>query len=264
VAEDKSKVSHKRRAALSEDDEWPPLPDGWPAFTRPLIRPRSGTPIDFDPGKWTPIQDGFTRIRAVVGERTAVRDLQEDLHSGRLKMARRWISYRDGARWSDPPDGEMLCEQLKPSFWEGGRRAYTRPWPNDWTQIEVLDIGQDASSLYYIFRADLERRYPFLEEASPAPAPPSAAELEQETPRLPSWVTVHSWGMIYAEIARRCLDSSGRLAIPQQRLLVTDMTAWCHDRFGFAPHERELREAVKTMCEGLRAEPKPLKKKPSQ
>jgi hypothetical protein len=82
--------------------------------------------------------------------------------------------------------------------------------------------------------------------------------------RAPTWTTVHDWGRIYADIARRCINASGRLAIPQQAALVADMTEWCSETLGRAPHERELRGAVKTICDGLRAGPDQPKKKPSR
>jgi hypothetical protein len=259
VNEDKAKLAQRRRAALPANS----APEDWPSFARHLWRTPSGTAIDFDPGQWMPIKDAFTRIRTVVGDRTAVRDMQEDLCSGRLVVARRWVARHEGARWFDTPDGAMLCEQLPTSFWQGGRRVYTRPWPNDWTQIEVLDLGQDPGSLYYLSRASLERRYPLLEEAS-ADSAPSVAAKPEEPERRNTWVTVYDWGAIYAEIAGRCFDTSGRLAIPQQNMLVADMTVWCGEKFRYAPHERELRKAVKTVCDRLREEPKPLKKKPSR
>jgi hypothetical protein len=250
VAEDRSRISHKGRAALPEDDEWPLLPDGWPSFTRPLLRTSSGAPIDFDPSKWTPIQDGFTRIRAVVGERTAVRDLQADLRSGRQVMARRWVSRRDGARWSDPPDGPMLCEQLTPSFWEGGNYVYTRPWPNDWTQIEVLDIGQDASSLYYLFRALLEQRYRLLGETSPAPTTPTAA-VDQEPPLPPRKrgpANTHDWHTIDGKVMRYCFDADGRLAVPENESLITKAVLQDYADSDRDISETEVREAVRRVC----------------
>jgi hypothetical protein len=256
VNEDKSKLAQRRRTALPVRR----APEDWPSFARHLLRTPSGTSIEFDPSQWTPIQDAFARIRAVLGDRTAERDMQEDLRTGRLVVARRWIARHEGARWFDTPDGAMLCEQLPASFWQGGRRVYTSPWPNDWTQIEVLDLGQDPGSLYYVFRTSLERRYPLLSETGPAAAPPTKSPI----PRFKSWVTLHEWAKIYAEIAGHCFDRAGRLVIPQQSALVADITTWCGANLGGAPHERELREAVKTVCDRLREEPKPLKKKPSR
>jgi hypothetical protein len=289
VTEDKSKIPHARLPRPEGDgwelDPWgnwsrwePPPPGGWALgppiiFTRadlldrlrpngeppPLFTPRSAKPvkrtfITFVPAEWTPAQEAFTRMIAVLGTGlVAARDLQHDLLAGQLIGA---------VRWRTPEDGWEGCEQLKPSAWQAVRvRTH---YASEWKKIEISPGPEFKGNTvnYYISRASLEQRYPLLEETSAASAPSIAAKPE-EPERRNTWVTVHDWGVIYAEIARRCIDSAGRLAIPQQNALVADMTAWCGVVLGFAPHERELRGAVKTICDKLREEPKPLKKKPS-
>lgn len=183
----------------------------------------------------------------------AARDLQQDLLAGRLIAA---------VRWRTPEDGWEACEQLAPSVWQAVR-VRTRHW-SDWKTIEISPgpSFEGHSLTYFISRDSLEKRYPLLEETSWALAPAKAAEPEPKTLRRPSWITVHDWGRIYAEIARRLHDASGLIAIPQQHLLVIDMTEWCRVELGHAPHESELRKAVKAMCEEIRTEPTSLKKKP--
>ena len=279
MTEEKPKIPHPRapRPAgdgweLDPDGDWrrwaPPPEGGWAKgepliFTRadllarlrrngepPSLLPPSAKPakrifIDFVPAEWTPAQEAFNRISSVVGSRqVAARDLQQDPLAGRLVAAVRWRTFEDG--WE-------AFEQLTPSAWQAVR-VRARHW-SDWKTVEISPGPEfkGHSLNYYISRARLEQRYPFLEETSSAS---TAAEPEADPPRLPSWVTVHEWGRIYAEIGRRLHDASGRLAIPQQRLLVADMTEWCSVELGYAPHEGELRKAVKTMCEGIRTEPK--------
>ena len=98
MTEDESKITHARRAT-------PPAND-WPSFARHLLRTPSGISIDFDPGKWTPIQDAFARIREVVGDFTAERDMQTDAFraadSGEtLDLSPRWRGLVRSARWRD-------------------------------------------------------------------------------------------------------------------------------------------------------------------
>ena len=83
------------------------------------------------------------------------------------------------------------------------------------TQIEILDIGQDPGSIYYISRASLEQRYPLREETRGGPA--TTTDPEPGSQRKRGRHPGHDWPMIYAEITSRCY-SFGSLVIPEKRI----------------------------------------------
>ena len=269
MTEEKPKIPHPRLPRpdgdgweLDPDGDWwrwePPPEGGWPKgppiiFTRadliarlrpngepPALAPRSSksakrTFIDFVPAEWTPAQEAFTRIIAVVGSsRVAVRDLRQDLRAGLLIGALRWCTSEDG--WE-------ACERLEPSVWQVVRVG-ARPWP-DWTTIEIRANPEifGHSLDWYIFNASLQR-YPLPSENTPAPAPSTVAEpAVSDPPRLPTYVTKHNWIAITAEMARLQRDRN----FASDSDLAAAALQYCEDIFGFAPSDGEMREAAKTL-----------------
>jgi hypothetical protein len=286
VTEDKSKIALPRQP-LPEGDGWefgpgpiwsrwePPPEGGWPSqgppvvFTRenlikrlrpngepPSLLPHSAKPtkrefIPFVPAEWTPAQEAFTRMIAVLGAGlVAARDLQQDLRAGRLVAAVRWRTFEDG--WE-------ACERLKPLAWQAAR-VRARHW-SDWKTIEISPgpTFKGHSLDYYISRASLEQRYPLLEETAAIRAPSTAAEPEpQEPQRLPTYVTKHDWIAIVAEMGRLHRDRNFASASD----LAAAALQWCEDTFGFAPSDGEMREAAKTVRAALLKGPETPAKKP--
>jgi hypothetical protein len=218
----------------------------------PATKKAAGALIDFNPVEWAPLNEAFARIRAAVGSRDlAEQVLSADLRSWRLRSMAWWVADRTGAE---------TRARLDPSYWQGA--SFLAPRLPEWPQVRVRGLPLNGrSGMFYVSRVDLDRLYPVAGAPPQPPAPPTAPE---PAPRLKSWVTLHEWSKIYPEIARRCIDPSGLLAIPQQNALVADMTAWCNLNLGGAPHERDLRKAVKAVCDGLNKGPEPAKKKPSR
>ena len=281
MADDNPKIAHPRlpRPAgdgweLDPDGDWwrwePPPSGGWPkgetlVFTRAdllaRLRPNGEPPplvkssakrkfIVFVPAEWTPAQEAFTRMIAVVGSGLiAARDLQHDLRADQLKAAVRWRTFEDG--WE-------ACELLKPLVWQVVR-VRTRHW-SDWKTIEISPgpTFEGHSVDYYVSRADLERRYPLLSETSQGAAPPTAVETEQPlTPqRRRGRSPLHDWHMVDGEIARRCHDLSGRLAVPEKESpLVDEMIDWYVKEKHRHMSPSTMRDAVRKVCAQLREKP---------
>ena len=90
-------------------------------------KPAKRTFIDFVPAEWTPAQEVFNRMIAVLGSGLiAVRDLRQDLRAGLLIGAVRWHTFEDG--WE-------ACERLDPSVWQAVR-VRARHW-SDWKTLEI-------------------------------------------------------------------------------------------------------------------------------
>jgi hypothetical protein len=150
----------------------------------------------------------------------------------------------------------------------------TRPSPDELNKLHPLarnilldnyhrDLWRWQERQREAWEREFDRAMANIDAEAAAPAAPIAPE-PAPLRRTSNWTTVYNWHAIDAEIARRCFDASGALVIPQQSSLVAGIIAWCADNGRNAPHEGELRKAVKTVCEGLRAQPQPLKKKPSR
>jgi hypothetical protein len=288
VTEEKPKIPHPRLPRpdgdgweLDPDGDWwrwePPPEGGWPKgppiiFTRadliarlrpngepPALAPRSSksakrTFIDFVPAEWTPAQEAFTRIIAVVGSsRVAVRDLRQDLRAGLLIGALRWCTSEDG--WE-------ACERLEPSVWQVVRVG-ARPWP-DWTTIEIRANPEifGHSLDWYISRASFEKRYSLLKETNPTPAPstvPAQASLGLP-PRKRGPANTHDWHTVDGKIMRRLFDADGRLVIPENESLVVKAILQDYADSDRDISETEVREAVRRVCAELRKGPLSLVK----
>jgi hypothetical protein len=217
-----------------------------PALNGYSPEPAKRTFINFVPVEWTPIQDAFTRMIAVLGKSfVAERDLRSDLLSGQLPAAVRWCTFED--EWEG-------CEQLAPSVWKFvyiGACA----WPHDET-IEVYPgprrLKQHPGRLwrghtldFYIERAGLEKRYPLPGDMIATPATPIAAK--PELPRRPTYITKHQWIAITAEMSRLQRDRN----FASDSELAAAALQWCEDTFDCAPSDGEMRGAAKTVRTAL-------------
>jgi hypothetical protein len=285
VTEDKSKIALPRQPRPEGDgwefgpggvwSRWEPAPEGgWPKgppiiFTRAdllaRLRPNGLPPslyptklakrkfIDFVPAEWTPAQEAFTRIIAVVGSGLiAARDMQHDLLAGQLIGAVRWRTFEDG--WE-------ACEQLKPSVWQFVR-VRTRHW-SSWKTVEISagPRHRGHSIDYYISRVSLERRYPLLAEPRQASAPSTACEAEPLLPpRKRGPANTHDWHTIDGKIMRHLLDAAHRLAIPENESSIVKAVLDEYAEADCYISDTEVREAVRRVCAELRKGPKPLTK----
>jgi hypothetical protein len=209
--------------------------------------------IEFTPADWTPLQEAFARMIAVLGSSfVAERDLRNDLLAGRLVAAVRWCTSEDD--WEG-------CEQLKPAAWQATYIG-ARLWPHD-AMIEVYPgprqskhspgrLWRGHSLDFYIARASLEERYPLLEETSPTPTLP-AAKPEPETPRrLQGRHPVHEHHVIVTEIVLRC-HASGRLVVPEDEAIFAEqLVHWYVTEERRQIHPSTMREIVRTVCAHLR------------
>lgn len=222
-------------------------------------KPAKRTFIEFVPAEWTPAQEAFTRIIAVVGSgQVAVRDLRQDLRAERLIGAVRWHTSEDG--WE-------ACEQLRPPVWQVVRVG-ARHW-SDWKTLEISPNPEifGHSLAWYISRASLEKRYPLLEEKAAIPAQSTAAKTEPPTPqRKRGPANTHDWHTVDGKIMRHMLDADGRLVIPENESLVVKAILQQYADSDRDISETEVREAVRRICAELRKGPEPLakpRKKPS-
>jgi hypothetical protein len=232
-----------------------------PARESPPTKKSPRARFDFDPSEWTPVETALGRIRESAASREVAQyDLLHDVRSGKLPSARRWFDPRINV--------ELGCERLRPADWAG---AYiqTVSWDGtDYNEVRGLSVRPGCRYGYYVSRACLDQRYPPIGASSLDldPAPPTAFEPKPPPPRKRGPATVHDWCAICGEIARRCLDPTGRVAVPEnESRLAGDMLGWCGAALGREPAESEMREAVKRVCAALRQGPDaPHPKTPSR
>ena len=219
-----------------------------PLFTPHSAKPAKRTFITFIPAEWTPAQEAFARMIAVLGGGViAARDMRRDLLTGRLIGGVRWYTWEDG--WEG-------FEQLRPPLWQA-IRIYTR-YASEWKKLEITPgLEFKGHSLnYYISRASLEQRYPLLEETYSASAPPAVAKPEPLT-RLPTHVMKHDWIAITAEMSE--LQRIHNFATDADLAKAT--LQWCEDKFDYAPSDGEMRDAAKIVRATARKRPELLPKK---
>ena len=109
---------------------------------------------------------------------------------------------------------------------------------------------------FFVARAALGKLY------STDPTPSGALQEASDPQRRRGRIVVHDWHTICGEIARRCLDSSGRVAVPEnESQLADDVLVWCEIELGRQPAASAMREAVRKVCSALRKGPPPPKKR---
>lgn len=152
---------------------------------------------------------------------------------------------------------EQQREERERQAWEREQRAQEREAELERAQAQTRAEAQAAQKA-----AEQALALAALAAAPRAAATPAAGTAQPK--RLRSWVTRHNWVKISAEIARRCLDPSGRAVVPKnESRLVEGVLQWCGDTFGFAPTDSDMRDAVRTVCATLREGPQqPPKKRP--
>jgi hypothetical protein len=205
-----------------------------------------------DPAEWVPFNAAFAHIRAASGSRdVAEHDLRQDLRSGRLIAAWRFLKFSTGAE---------VCERLKPLFWRHVRISVWVLPDRDAIRVHVV-LSPGTKGVFFISRASLYKHYPDIGANGAARiATPKASP--SEPPRKRGPLVVHDWHAIDGQIARYCLNKEGRVAVPENESLIVDAAlAWCDVEFGRQPAASEMREAVKRICAALRKGPEPLPKK---
>jgi hypothetical protein len=182
-----------------------------------------------------PLVEAFERIMKARRSRDLTeRDLLHHLRAGRLIAAARSVGR----------DGTETCQQLKPDYWNGLRLTHVSATG----QVRVDGRRTFAgSSWFFVRRRDLDKLYPAA--AAVAGSPDGRASARKL--RLRS--TTHDWFTICGEIARRCHDRSGRIAVPKnESKLAREVAAWLVERGKEEPADSELREAVRHICAALR------------
>jgi hypothetical protein len=138
-------------------------------------------------------------------------------------------------------------ERLKPTFWES-HTAYI--------MFSLPDEIASPAPHFFVARAALGKLY--STDPTPSGTLPEASDPQRRRGRI----VVHDWHTICGEIARRCLDSSGRVAVPEnESQLADDVLVWCEIELGRQPAASAMREAVRKVCSALRKGPPPPKKR---
>ena len=197
----------------------------------------------FSAAEWVPLTEAFARAKSALGSSyLAEGNLVEHFRSGQLPTAR----YRGRA---------FVC--VEPTFWKS-LRAEEDDRQTGHPSILVSGLPDELTSAagFFVARAALGKLY--STDPTPSGALPEASDPQRRRGRI----VVYDWHTICGEIARRCLDSSGRVAVPEnESQLADDVLVWCEIELGRQPAASAMREAVRKVCSALRKGPPPPKKR---
>lgn len=196
-------------------------------------------PLPLDDPRWVLLDEVLRQMVGRIGnESVATLDFGLALRAGSLRTMRRHVS--DGQ--------ETTRELVPPESWAGDPplSANYYHYPPDPQKIHGW--------IYYAWEPDLkELLEPRSEEEGDERRQPGNASKPLRRRGPPN---THEWHAICGEIARRCHDQSGRIAVPKnESRFASDMLLWCEGQYGCEPAESEMREAVKNICAALRKVP---------
>jgi hypothetical protein len=196
---------------------------------------RNPEPLPVDDPRWVPLAAAHKRRWDITGDMTlAASDLTAAARKG----------VRTMRRGTDP----QSCELLSVEFWNDHVvRVYVNILnPSALRRVCITTVGaEDADpDLYYFFWLDdLEKLWPIAQS-------PTRHDL---LPNRRGRVVTHDWFAICGEIARRCIDSSGRVKVPKSETrLAKDVAGWLQEQGKNDPADSEMRAAVKQICAALR------------
>jgi hypothetical protein len=187
---------------------------------------------DLDSAKWALFNEAFARVAARSGSRSlAAHDLEQKLISGALPSAVRILR-----------NGEEERKLLPRTFWHKGMLLDRTMGPG----VQVRLAGPVTGSWYFfVRRAALDQFYP--------ESIPTHVSHEKPPRRRTGPINKHDWHTIDGEIARRCIDKSGRLNVPDNENKIAEAVASQLACDGLdAPEMSHLREAVRRVCAVLR------------
>jgi hypothetical protein len=214
--------------------------------TSPSSFPGAHPASDFHADQWTTLNGAFARIHKAVGSRDfAERDLQRDLHSGRLPAAARWLNRHTG---------EERFERLQPSFWESARAtAFQRSETEIHVRVQAVLLGRiDPDSFLarvkagwvgtiYIQRRDLDKLYPAPIAAAVSSEPDSSAE-SSTMRRPPGRKPTRNWKTLVTRELLRLARDDDVTPTPAQ------MCAWCEKMYGYHPDLRDMQRLYRDLA----------------
>jgi hypothetical protein len=206
-------------------------------------------------GPWVPIDTALTRGAAA--EHTgavdlALHDIVARLRSGDMcGMRRGFLRWcRQGTRWEEvkPPHHEQHIEPKE--FWQRLQFTIFNNRVRCWSEDDEFRGGQ---WVIYVHGEDLDKLWPTALAAASTAIPTDDPLKPPQRRRGP--VVTHDWFSICGEIARRCIDpKTARVRVPNKgSSLVRDMLEWCEEQGWAKPARSEMSEAVRRVCEALRA-----------
>lgn len=220
---------------------------------RQLKQPPPDSP-SWNQHEWVALALAIARIKdsGVGSFDLACRDLYEHLLAGRIESGVRHVASNGSSERRGI---------LQPGFWCGLEvvRSVMPYHPPGHALVRATREGQPfaGGSWYFFVRiADLDKHYPAAVPAVRQPdlaQPPPEPDLVAPLQRRRGPPTKKVWLYIHAEIARRCIDPSGRVQVPENASeLAGNILQWLEDRGEDQPSDSAMREAVGHICAVMR------------
>lgn len=201
-------------------------------------QPSRDKPERLSAADWAPLSEAFERAKtALVSSDLAMRDLLDDLRSGRLPSAVRIIA-RDGTETSG---------RQKASFWQ---KVTLRRWL-DGVAVSFIDPGhvEPGSVWHLVARRELDRLYP----AKGFAPVDDATDDSDAAPRVrPGTKPRGNWPEVLARFLI-AVTADDKRRLQNADALVIDAQKFLHNHIGWAPSDpKVLRAKIVELLQDVR------------